>query len=324
MPALTFSKWSPGGNTTLLFPDTGQRPAEQARLASVALDSSMLGGEQAGFVNLPQHKLRMAGGEFCVNASRAVGALLAYTAQYSGPEQGLLDGIAPRMEQKPEGAAPAEHPVRFDEIQVSGWQTPVRLRTRGSAPVWQVEALLRLPEYSITTIEKGAHLVRLPGICHLLLGGATHPLPDDCHAVAAQLRQQHGLEAEPAAGVIWWRECQGLLDMLPLVHVRDAGTTFLENACGSGALALSLCLARAGTRRSFSIMQPGGSALDVRLFTEGGLDMAGIDGPVSLVARGKAWLSDPDSRPTLAQNPASGAAAGLPSGLTSGLSSSLS
>ena len=305
MPALTFSKWSPGGNTTLLFPDAGQRPAEQARLASLALDSSMLGGEQAGFVNLSQHKLRMAGGEFCVNDSRAVGALLAYTAQYSGPEQGVLDGIAPRSEQKTEAAAPAEHPVRLDEIQVSGWQTPVRLRTRGSAPLWQVEALLRLPEYSITTIGKGAHLVRLPGICHLLLGGATHPLPDDCHAVAAQLRQQHGLEAEPAAGVIWWRECQGLLDMLPLVHVRDAGTTFLENACGSGALALALCLARAGTRRTFSIMQPGGSALDVRLFAEGGLDMAGIDGPVSLVARGKVWLPDPDSRPGLTQKLAS-------------------
>ena len=152
MPALTFSKWSPGGNTTLLFPDAGQRPAEQARLASLALDSSMLGGEQAGFVNLSQHKLRMAGGEFCVNASRAVGALLAYTAQYSGPEQGVLDGIAPRSEQKTEAAAPAEHPVRLDEIQVSGWQTPVRLRTRGSAPLWQVEALLRLPEYSLSLI----------------------------------------------------------------------------------------------------------------------------------------------------------------------------
>ena len=316
MPALTFSKWSPGGNTTLLFPDTGQRPAEQARLASLALDSSMLGGEQAGFVNLPQHKLRMAGGEFCVNASRAVGALLAYTAQYPGPEQGVLDGIAPRNERAPEAANTTEQPARLDEIQVSGWQTPVRLHTRGSAPLWQVEALLRLPEYSITTIEKGAHLVRLPGICHLLLGGATHPLPDDCHAVAAQLRQQHGLEAEPAAGIIWWRECQGLLDMLPLVHVRDAGTTFLENACGSGALALTLCLARAGTRRSFSIMQPGGSALDVRLFAEGGLDMAGIDGPVSLVARGKVWLPDPDARPGLTQK--------LASSLTSGLSPNLS
>ena len=71
MPALTFSKWSPGGNTTLLFPDTGQRPAEQARLAALALDPAMLGGEQAGFVHLAQGRLRMAGGEFCVNASRA-------------------------------------------------------------------------------------------------------------------------------------------------------------------------------------------------------------------------------------------------------------
>lgn len=311
MPALTFSKWSPGGNTTLLFPDTGQRPPEQARLAALALDSSMLGGEQAGFVNLPQHRLRMAGGEFCVNASRSVGALLAYTAQYSGPEQGVLGGVIPSSDKTAEGSVPDEQPVRLDEIQVSGWQTPVRLRTRGTAPLWRVEALLRLPGCSITTVAKGAHLVRLPGICHLLLGGATHLLPEDCYAVAAQLRQQHGLEAEPAAGVIWWRECQGLLDMLPLVHVRDAGTTFLENACGSGALALALCLARTGTRRSFSIMQPGGSALDVRLFTEGGLDMAGIDGPVSLVARGKVWLPDSAASPNVGPNAGSSLALDL-------------
>lgn len=302
MPALTFSKWSPGGNTTLLFPDTGQRPAEQARLAALALDSAMLGGEQAGFVHLPQRRLRMAGGEFCVNASRAVGALLAYLEQSSGPDQAVLDGIDPRHEQRLAHSEPSENPVRLDEIQVSGWQTPVRLRTRGSAPLWQVEALLRLPDYSITSVDTGAHLVRLPGICHLLLGGAAHPLPDDCYAVAAQLRQMHGLEAEPAAGVIWWRERQGQLDMLPLVHVRDAGTTFLENACGSGALSLALCLARTGTRRTFSIMQPGGSALDVRLFAEGGLDMAGVDGPVSLVARGKIWLPEHSDRPEWASS----------------------
>ena len=119
MPALTFSKWSPGGNTTLLFPDSGQRPAEQARLAALALDPAMLGGEQAGFVHLAQGKLRMAGGEFCVNASRAVGALLAYTAQGSSPEQGVLEGLATDVAQ-PMGNAAAEHPERTDEIQVSG------------------------------------------------------------------------------------------------------------------------------------------------------------------------------------------------------------
>ena len=110
-----------------------------------------------------------------------------------------------------------------------------------------------------------------------------------------QMRQRHHLENEPAAGVIWWRECQGQLEMLPLVHVRDADTTFLENACGSGALALALLLARSGTRRAFSIMQPGGSALDVRLFTENGAEMAGVDGPVALVARGKVWLPEPEA-----------------------------
>lgn len=300
MPALTFSKWSPGGNTTLLFPDCGQRPAEQARLAALALDPAMLGGEQAGFVHLAHGKLRMAGGEFCVNASRAVGALLACTAQCANPEQGLLEGLAHGAEQA-EHAPPRCH-ERLDEIHVSGWQSPVRLRTRGTAPLWQVEALLRLPACSITTVEEGAHLVRLPGISHLLLGGPAHPLPDDCYAVAAQLRQRHGLENEPAAGVIWWRECQGQLEMLPLVHVRDADTTFLENACGSGALALALVLSRSGARRAFSIMQPGGSALDVRLFTENGEEMAGVDGPVALVARGKVWLPEPEphTRPSQA------------------------
>lgn len=293
MPALTFSKWSPGGNATLLFPDLGQRPAEQARIAALALDQACLGGEQAGFVNLPQKRLRMAGGEFCVNASRSVGALLAHAAAGRCAEQAALEGCAPSPTRLPgDDRLSPDAPERLDEIQVSGWQTPVRLRTRGTAPCWRVEALLRLPSCPIATVEEGAHLVRLPGICHLLLGAAAHPLPDDCHAAAAHMRQRFELEAEPAVGVIWWRERQGQLEMLPLVHVRDAGTTFLENACGSGALALALCLARAGARRKFSIMQPGGSALDVRLFTENGVAMAGVDGPVTLVARGTVWLPD--------------------------------
>ena len=77
MPTLPFSKWSPGGNTTLLFPSDGLAPALQCRLARQALTESCLGGEQAGFVNIEAQSLRMAGGEFCINASRAVGALLA-------------------------------------------------------------------------------------------------------------------------------------------------------------------------------------------------------------------------------------------------------
>lgn len=292
MPALNFSKWSPGGNTTLLFPAEGRSSREQARLARAALHPQHLGGEQAGFTDQRELRLRMAGGEFCVNASRAFGALLAFSEEARALRQGSLagaDGAAKRT------AAAVDIVERRYEVRVSGWQSPLRLFTRGCAPLWQVEARLRMPPCPITPLGEGLHLVRLPGISHLLLNAAVHCFPEDCAAAAALLRERHGLAAEAAAGVIWWRERQGQLDMLPLVHVRDAQTTCLESACGSGALALALCLARSGSRRSFSIMQPGGSALDVRLFTEGQENLAAVDGPVSLVAQGRVWLPEDEA-----------------------------
>ena len=273
-----FSKWSPGGNTTLLFQDHGLGPAQQAHLARHALHPSVLGGEQAGFVDCQGRRLRMAGGEFCVNASRAVGALLAC-------EEACAQKAAAPADT--EQGAQATHQY---EISVSGWQSPVRLLVRGALPLWQVEAVLRLPEISIESPASGICLVRMPGICHLLLNAHTHGHPEDCHAAAAQLRQHYCLEQEEAVGVIWWQVLQGQLDMLPLVHVRDTRTDYLESACGSGALALALSRFRNNGGKHFSIMQPGGSPLDVRLFSEDGSSMAGVDGPVALVAHGQVWL----------------------------------
>ena len=98
---------------------------------------------------------------------------------------------------------------------------------------------------------------------------------------------RHKRRAAPRAGA--W------LTALKNYRVHLNGIRIVDPACGSGALALALLLARSGTRRAFSIMQPGGSALDVRLFTENGAEMAGVDGPVALVARGKVWLPEPEA-----------------------------
>lgn len=282
MSPFMFSKWSPGGNTTLLFPALDLAPSQQAELARQALDPSVLGGEQAGFVDRQARSLRMAGGEFCVNASRAVGALLACEDERAQPTAA------------PQKSNQAVQAVRRYEISVSGWQSPVRLLVRGGFPLWQVEAVLRLPEIFMECREDGICLVRLPGICHLLLDARAHGHPEDCRAAAALLRRRYSLEQEEAVGVIWWQVLQGQLDMLPLVHVRDTRTDYLESACGSGALALALALNRfknSGDKK-FSIMQPGGSPLDVRLFSEDGTSVAGVDGPVALVADGQVWLPD--------------------------------
>ena len=103
MPALDFSKWSPGGNTTLFFPAAGLDAARQA------MRPDSLGAEQAGFVAVDERRLRMAGGEFCVNATRAFGALLAF--RESASPEATLQGIARQK-------LTNEH--RY-EVQVSGW-----------------------------------------------------------------------------------------------------------------------------------------------------------------------------------------------------------
>ena len=279
MAALTFCKWSPCGNTTLLFPAHGLDASRQARLAAVALDAACLGGEQAGFADMRARSLRMAGGEFCVNAARAFGAQLAL--EESGARQSLLDGTG-------------ESRDFLCEISVSGWPSPVGIRARGFGPGWYVVARLSLPACPISRPAPGVTLVRLPGIVHLLMDGATHMLPENCLAAAAMLRRDYNLDREAACGVIWWRRRQQQLEMLPVVHVRDAGTDFLEGACGSGALALALSLYEKGLRRRLSLLQPSGGLLDAEIFQEGDGLVAEVGGDVHLVAQGRVWLHETD------------------------------
>lgn len=277
MGALSFTKWSPSGNTTLLFSAGDVPPARQAATAAQALMSHQLGGEQAGFCQLRERRLRMAGGEFCVNATRAFGALLALEAARAAGQGG--DGC------------PQDQRAFACEVQVSGWQGPVGLRVRGCLPEWQVAADLTLPACPVQQPAAGVTLVRLPGIAHLLLD-ERHGFPDDFLAASALLRREYGLEALPASGIVWWRQVQHQLEMFPVVHVRDAGTTCLENACGSGALALGLRLCPAGERRIFTILQPGGEPLTVTVDRRGGSVLATVEGPVRLVAEGRLWLPE--------------------------------
>lgn len=271
MPALTFSKWSSGGNTTLFLHDVDAPPHRQAAWARAVLDPAILGAEQAGCVRTDSRALRMAGGEFCVNASRAFGALLALTGS---------------------GATPFH-----TDISVSGWTGPVRLTVRGCAPRWQVSARLRLPAACRPETHAPGRLVRLPGIAHLLLPLEGDAAPPDLLTRARTAISVAGLEDEAASGIIWWKPRAHGAVMIPVVRVRDAGTLVAENACGSGALALALELASRYGRRECDLLQPSGSVLHVRLTPcrEDGAREAEIDGPVVLLARGRVWPDTTDA-----------------------------
>lgn len=275
MPALTFSKWSSGGNTTIFLHDAGASPREQVAWARAVLDPGVLGAEQAGCVSLAGRGLRMAGGEFCVNASRAFGALLALGAAPTGGEW-------------------------HGHIRVSGWEGPVALTVRGAEPRWEVEARLELPPTVRPECHAGGRLVRLPGISHLLLplDESARPMKGapDLLSRARTALSSAGLLAEAAAGVIWWQPTPEGARMVPVVHVRDAGTLVVELACGSGALALALALAESRGLEHCRLRQPSGSELEVRLAATppDGRITAAISGPVTLLARGRVWLDAAD------------------------------
>ncbi len=275
MTEMAFSKWSPGGNTTLFFDAQAASPEDRAKVARAALPSEQLGGEQVGFVNERKRSLHMAGGEFCLNATRAFGALLDWK-----DSQGPRDRNAPRT----------------FTISVSGWPTKILTLVSGQPPVWKVTAELALPDCPMRQVDENVCMVRLPGIVHLLFDGARRPFPDDGPGAMQDLRRAYALEEEACVGGIWWSLRQGRVEMLPLIHVRDAGTTILENACGSGALALSLHLAEKSRESRFSLLQPGGSTLEVVLLGTGPQRMARVSGPVALVSAGSFWLPQETAR----------------------------
>ncbi len=288
---LSFYKLSPGGNPTILvhdnalFNDTDGMPRIRISVARGLMDPDHLGAEQVGFLDTSRSlpHMEMMGGEFCLNATRSAALVFA------------LQDLLPVVSRKPE--------LLEGEITTSGVSGTIRVRVAappadsGLVPAMarDVAVAVPLPDAPglFSDCGPGETLVRLPGITHLLLNTETHPLPENPLAAAAAKRTEHGLDAEDAAGVVWHTPCQeasGPHRILPVVRVRETGSSIAETACGTGSLALALLLATNGGN-VFTVRQPSGQCITVCLEspTPGGQAVAWISGLVLLRAKGIAY-----------------------------------
>lgn len=206
--------------------------------------------------------LRMAGGEFCGNASMSAAV---YYAMQAGIAKGETKEVI---------------------LQVSGAADPVSAQVK-RCPDDTYEGCVQMPRPLSVSEEKlpigndldgqeGLYLpvVRFEGIAHVILD------EDFCEASSGQTKQglsemNEGLseairkQAE-AVAPIWCRhlgvEALGLMflnrmhdAMTPLVYVPAAGTLVWESSCASGTTAVGAYLARlAGDDVSVSLRQPGG------------------------------------------------------------------
>lgn len=258
MQSHSYYKIGASGNTTLFLPVKDVDRADRLLLLA-AMGPQGVGAEQAAFVDIQKRRVEMAGGEFCANACRAMGA--------------LLDLHEPDSRQSSE---------RHYRIRISGMDSPVDLEVKGSKPVWEISAAFNLKPISL---QKDGNLCNLPGISHLLIETENLPSPEDASGLAESMVSECNT-GQPALGLVWWRKSGECLDILPYVMVPSAGTAMVENACGSASMALALALHGREGQEKFSIVQPSGE----KLFCQVKGDSLLLKGRVSLCSAGELWL----------------------------------
>lgn len=243
----------PAGNITLFVLNPVPLP-ERARLSAVLLAQKEFGGEQVAFVCPPcsggDGRIEMMGGEFCGNAARSMGMLLAARRGVTG-----------------------KHRFR---VEVSGCELPVAVEVDAAAGTARAAMPLPRSERQLSVHGTEGLLVDLGGIVHYV----TRHAPDAALLSAAESAMAGQFGGAEAVGVIFLEGGR----MTPLVKVMATGTVIWEGSCGSGTLAAAVMESRKISDGSFAgdYRQPAGT-IRVELERRGGRVIhASIGGPVTL------------------------------------------
>ncbi len=200
---------NPAGNITLIVKTPVGRE-DRAPLAAKLLAMREFAAEQIGYAcpageGFDGH-MEMAGGEFCGNASRAYGFLIAQEKGLSGKAHLTLD--------------------------VSGTDLPVDVDVDMDAGTARASMPLPLFVKPAKAAGKEGVLVHLGGIAHFVVKDTA---PSEAFFTAAEAEIFEEMGALDAYGVMFLNSGTGVLT--PLVKVPAANSLYWEGSCGSGSLA---------------------------------------------------------------------------------------
>ena len=260
--------------------DSGAAAAGRSLTGGPASDASKGAGTKTAARAVCDLSLRMAGGEFCGNASMSAATLFAMRG-------GIFRGSGGRV-----------------ILDVSGTEDPVCVSIESvSDGVWKGVVDMPLPEsVKLVRFPDGRRfpVVSFPGISHVIMyrekpsEEAESFIKEWCGYLQADALGILFLEADapqaefPDGGTA--AASDGLSSgqsetartvlrasgrLVPLVYVPAADTLFWEKACGSGTAAAGAWLARErGRPVSLRLQQPGG-VLEVAVSPEGALSLTG-------------------------------------------------
>lgn len=253
---LEYKVFDPTGNITALV-ETQVDPADQPAAASwiMAQNPEV---EQVGFVTFAAAgagapvadvpvSLRMAGGEFCGNATMCSAALYMIVndmpgeanvkVRVSGTKEPLDVRLVRRDALSFDAAVTMPPAVGIDELKLSDGMLPGN-------------DVLRLP------------VVRMEGIAHVIIepDSGFFGLKDDSALAETLLRGWCGVLGAECLGMMFLDEGKGVRALTPLVYVPGADTMFWENSCASGSAAAGMYLAaKEGKPVDVTFSEPAGS-----------------------------------------------------------------
>lgn len=230
---------NPTGNiTALLLTPPAEPDQPRAAAALMELEPTV---EQAGFLSLTDGGpvLRMAGGEFCGNATLCAAAAYAQA-------RGLAVGEAVSMAVSVSGA-PKPVAVEVEALPDGGFSGTADMPGQKSLGQrrFKLNGALNGAEYFLPYVE-------FPGITHIIA-------PDNMDKQRAEhaAREWCSELDAPALGMMLFNEDRRCLK--PLVYVPGVNTLFWESSCASGTAAVGIWLSvRDGRARRLTISEPGG------------------------------------------------------------------
>lgn len=293
-----FWKICPAGNPTILV------RAEDFSSGRAPVSTQLMDyfhAEQVGFIHIPtaitkipNFRLDMMGGEFCLNATRAFALLLAQRKLL--PELNISPKV-PGLFKTWAGLAETSGLNKTVELRVDAFTPTNAFATSNfivknnpdhhSNLTFFTSITLPLEEITIEQFNK-VWFVRLPGICHLITFGE-FPHKHNRDDISRRMIEEFGLLSETAVGCMWLTENGGRRVLHPVVWVRDTGSLCQESSCGSGSLACALVLHKLYGDMKFEISQPSGYNLtaEFQVAKKNAPLMGKIGGPAFIIKEGK-------------------------------------
>jgi diaminopimelate epimerase len=172
----------------------------------------------------------MMGGEFCGNATCALGWVLS-------DRDNFLHGF----------------------IEVSGKEEPVLVSIVADKVKMEVPTTYNM---RFADELKSKIIIKVEGITHVI---CTQPPPVDVYAEARKILNDLGLINEEAAGVLYTEPYKDGVSITPVVWVRDTSSLMKEGACASGSICVAIwqAVVRKSEVVNLPVYQPSGSIIHV-------------------------------------------------------------